>query len=74
MKSFLDITNELMKEKNLAYSPNAFNKIFKEVKSTPRYIEQNKKRNEWLLSISPKQKNYTVSFMSNHLTTDSRLK
>ena len=74
MKSFLDIANELMKERNIAYSPIAFNKIFKEIKSTPKYIEQNKKRNEWLLSIAPKQENYTVSFMSNHLTTDNRLK
>jgi len=74
MKSFLDITNELMKERNLAYSPSIFNKIFNEVKATSKYIEQNNKRNEWLINISPKQKNYTVSFMSNHLTTDSRLR
>ena len=74
MKSFLDITNELMKKRNLAYSPSIFNKIFNEVKTTSEYIKQNEKRNEWLLSIAPKQKNYTVSFMSNHLTTDNRLR
>jgi len=74
MKTFLDITNELMKERNLAYSPKTFNNIFNEVKSTPRYIESNEKWNEWLLSIAPKQKEQTFSFMSNHLTTDSRLK
>jgi|TARA_R110001592_G_scaffold20902_3_gene84469 hypothetical protein len=74
MKTFLDITNELMKEKNLAYSPKTFNNIFNEVKSTPKYIESNEKWNNWLLSIAPKQKEQTFSFMSNHLTTDNRLK
>ena len=74
MKTFLDITNELMKEKNLAYSPKTFNNIFNEVKSTPEYIESNEKWNKWLLSIAPKQKEQTFSFMSNHLTTDNRLK
>ncbi len=74
MKTFLDITNELMKEKNLAYSPKTFNNIFNEVKSTPKYIESNEKWNKWLLSIAPKQKEQTFSFMSNHLTTDNRLK
>jgi len=74
MKTFLDITNELMKERNLAYSPKTFNNIFNEVKSTPKYIESNQKWNEWLLSIAPKQKEQTFSFMSNHLTTDNRLK
>jgi glycine cleavage system H lipoate-binding protein len=74
MKTFLDITNELMKERNLAYSPKTFNNIYNEVKSTPKYIESNQKRNEWLLSIAPKQKEQTFSFMSNHLTTDNRLK
>jgi hypothetical protein len=74
MKTFLDITNELMKERNLAYSPKTFNNIFNEVKSTPKYIESNEKWNKWLLSIAPKQKEQTFSFMSNHLTTDNRLK
>jgi|TARA_B110000208_G_C11360714_1_gene281111 hypothetical protein len=74
MKTFLDITNELMKERNLAYSPKTFNNIFNEVKSTPKYIESNEKWNNWLLSIAPKQKEQTFSFMSNHLTTDNRLK
>jgi len=74
MKSFLDITREIIKERNLNYSPKTFNNIMSEVKSTPKYIEQNNKRNKWLLSIAPKQKNYTVSFMSNHLTTDTRLR
>ena len=74
MKTFLDITNELMKERNLAYSPKTFNNIFNEVKSTPKYIESDEKWNKWLLSIAPKQKEQTFSFMSNHLTTDNRLK
>ena len=74
MKTFLDITNELMKERNLAYSPKTFNNIFNEVKSTPKYIESNEKWNKWLLSIAPKQKEQTFSFMSNHLITDNRLK
>ena len=73
MKSFLDITNELMRERKLSYSPKAFNKIFNEVKSTPKYIEQENKRMEILMSV-PNQKDYLVSFMSNHLTTDSRLR
>lgn len=74
MKAFLDITNELMKERNLAYSPKTFKNTFNEVKSTPKYIESNQKWNEWLLSIAPKQKDQTFSFMSNHLITDNRLK
>jgi len=74
MKSFLDITNEIIKERNLNYSPKTFNNIMNEVKSTPKYIDQNNKRNEWLSSINTNKKDYLVSFMSNHLTTDSRLR
>ena len=74
MKSFLNITNEIIKERNLNYSPKTFNNIMNEVKSTPKYIDQNNKRNEWLSSINTNKKDYLVSFMSNHLTTDSRLR
>jgi len=74
MKSFLDITNEIIKERNLNYSPKTFNNIMNEVKSTPKYIDQNNKRNEWLSSTNTNKKDYLVSFMSNHLTTDSRLR
>ena len=74
MKSFLDITKEIIKERNLNYSPKTFNNIMNEVKSTPKYIDQNNKRNEWLSSINTNKKDYLVSFMSNHLTTDSRLR
>jgi len=74
MKSFLDITNEIIKERNLEYSPKAFNDIMNEVKSTPKYIEHNNKRNEWLSSRNTNTKDYLVSFMANTLTTDVRLK
>ncbi len=73
MKSFLDITNDLIKERNLAYSPKVFNNIYNEVKSTSKYIEQENKRQEILMNV-PDKKDYLVSFMGNHLTTDSRLK
>ena len=74
MKTLVTITNELIEQRGLEYSPELFQNILNEVKSTPKYVEHNKKRNEWLNSISTNKKDYLVSFMSNHLTTDSRLK
>ncbi len=74
MKTLVTITNELIEQRGLEYSPELFENILNEVKSTPKYVEHNKKRNEWLNSISTNKKDYLVSFMSNHLTTDSRLK
>ena len=74
MKTLVTITNELIEQRGSEYSPELFENILNEVKSTPKYVEHNKKRNEWLNSISTNKKDYLVSFMSNHLTTDSRLK
>ena len=73
MKHFLDITQDIIKKRNLDYSPELFKSILDEVKSTPKYIELNKKRNEWLRSISPVKKDNKLGFISNHLTTDKRL-
>ncbi len=73
MKHFLDITRDIIKERNLDYSPELFKSILDEVKTTPKYIELNKKRNEWLKSISQVNKNNKLSFITNHLTTDKRL-
>lgn len=72
MKTLVNITNELIKERNLDYSPQLFNKVYNEVKSTPKYIECNKKRNEWLDSIEIKEEK-PFSFIKNYLTTDKRL-
>ena len=73
MKHFLDITRDIIKERNLDYSPELFKSILDEVKTTPKYIELNKKRNEWLKSISQVNKNNKLCFITNHLTTDKRL-
>ena len=73
MKHFLDITRDIIKERNLDYSPELFKSILDEVKTTPKYIELNKKRNEWLKRISQVNKNNKLGFITNHLTTDKRL-
>ena len=72
MKTLADITNELIKEKNLDYSPALFSKIYNEVKSTPKYIKYNEDRNKVLSSIQVKEQK-PFSFMKNYLTTDTRL-
>ena len=73
MTTLVNITNDLIKERNLAYSPKVFSEIYNEVKSTPKYIEEENKRQEILNNVYSTE-DYLVSFMSNHLTTDSRLK
>ena len=73
MKHFLDITRDIIKERNLDYSPELFKSILDEVKTTPKYIELNKNRNEWLKSISQVNKNNKLGFITNHLTIDKRL-
>ena len=70
MKNLVNITNQIIKERNLTYTPELFNNIFNEVKSTPKYIEHNKKRNDWLNSIKTTKKNYTLSFMNNYKLTN----
>ena len=74
MKHFIDITRDIIKERNLDYSPELCKSILDEVKTTPKYIELNKKRSEWLKSISPVNKDNKLGFMKNYLTTDKRLK
>jgi hypothetical protein len=64
MKHFIDITRDIIKERNLDYSPELFKSILDEVKTTPKYIKLNKKRNEWLKSISPVNKNNKLGFMA----------
>ena len=43
MKHFIDITRDIIKERNLDYSPELFKSILDKVKTTPKYIELNKK-------------------------------
>ena len=72
--SYVSITNELIKKRNLSYSPELFSEILKEVKNTPKYVKLVKECYKRIQENQPKENDYQYSFMSNHLTTDSRLK
>lgn len=72
--SYIILTNKLIEERSLDYSPELFSETLKEVKNTPKYVKLVKESYKRLEENQPKENNYLVSFMSNHLTTDNRLK
>lgn len=74
MKNYVSLTNKLIKERSLDYSPELFSEILKEVKNTPKYVKLVEESYKKLEKNQPKENNYLVSFISNHLTTDNRLK
>tara|TARA_R110002096_G_scaffold276915_1_gene470897 strand:+ start:1012 stop:1236 length:225 start_codon:yes stop_codon:yes gene_type:complete len=73
MTSLSNIARQIIKERNLVYSPKLFIETLQEVKSNPKYINYNKIRGSYLNSIVPPQKKYLYSFMNINLTTDKRL-
>ena len=73
MKTLSNIARQIIKERNLVYSPKLFIETLQEVKSNPKYINYNKIRGNYLNSIVPPQKKYLYSFMNINLTTDKRL-
>jgi ferritin len=72
--SYVSLTNELIEKRNLKYSPQLFSEILEEVKNTPKYVKLIKESYKKIQENQPKQKDYLCSLMSNHLTTDNRLK
>ena len=73
METLSNIARQIIKERNLVYSPKLFVETLDEVKLNPKYINYNKIRGSYLNSIVPSQKKYLYSFMNINLTTDKRL-
>jgi hypothetical protein len=72
-KTYVNKTNELIKTKNLPYSPELFNELLAKVKSCP--INQKEEEERWAFIIT-KDNNASdekLGFMKNYLTTDRRL-
>jgi hypothetical protein len=40
MRTLVEKTNDLIKERNLQYSPELFDKLFQEIKTNPKNIEE----------------------------------
>lgn len=56
MKTFVNLANDLIKERNLEYSPKIFSEILEEVKRNPINIDNERKRLQILSSVKNNHK------------------